>query len=53
MTTIEAFELVQSVLSYYASSDSWDLYLDGAGNHGTANQTVLPVTPTQEKHPTT
>ena len=35
MTTIEAFELVQSVLSYYASSGSWELYLDGDGNHGT------------------
>ena len=82
MTTIEAFELVQSVLAYYASSNSWEVYLDGDGNHGTecdatANdrgrlarqalkqlealelepqqnptQDVLPLTPTQEKHPT-
>jgi len=82
MTTIEAFELVQSVLEYYASSASWELYLDGAGNHSTecdattndrgrrarqalkqlevlelepqeqSSQDVLPVAPTQEKHPT-
>lgn len=35
MTKLEAIQLMKSVLSYYASSGSWELYLDGAGNHGT------------------
>ena len=35
MTKLEAIKLLQSALSYYASSGSWELYLDGAGNHGT------------------
>ena len=35
MTKLEAIKLMKSVLSYYASSGSWELYLDGAGNHGT------------------
>ena len=35
MTKLEAIKLMKSALSYYASSDSWELYLDGAGNHGT------------------
>ena len=35
MTNLEAIKLMKSALSYYASNDSWELYLDGAGNHGT------------------
>ena len=35
MTNLEAIKLMKSALSYYASSDSWELYLDSAGNHGT------------------
>ena len=35
MTKLEAIQLMQSALSYYASSGSWELYLDGAGNYGT------------------
>ena len=35
MTKLEAIKLLKSALTYYASSGSWELYLDGAGNHGT------------------
>jgi len=35
MTQIEVIELMQSALRYYADGSSWELYLDGAGNHGT------------------
>ena len=35
MTKDDAIKKLMSVISYYASNDTWELYLDGQGNHST------------------